>query len=135
MLKNIFLLFIVLVLGGCVMDRKSGIIVIANDTNSAKLVAKQPIQDITDSLVFSNLLDKDELSSGEIRSIWLPYSNLRNLPSSEKVYFYIFNVDSLEKYRKAKKVDGIIDLCLIKKFSIQLNKVEDQLDTVYVNEQ
>ena len=133
MVKKIIWLFFLIIFSGCIMDRKSGIVVIVNDTNSNILVAKQPTQEITDSIVFSNLLDKDEFSIGEIRSIWLPYGNLSSLPSSEKVYFYIFNLDSLEKYRMEKKLSGIMNSCLINKFSIQLNKVKDQLDTVYVS--
>ena len=133
MLGKLFLLFVAFILSSCIMDRNTGVVVINNDTNSSILLAKQPNQNITDSLVFLNDLDKAELISGEIRNICLPYSNLQSLPSNEKAYLYIFNIDSLEKYRKSKKVDGIMDLCLIDKYSIQLNKVKDELDTIYVS--
>lgn len=123
----------ILVLGGCVMDRKSSVLVIANDTDSNILVVKQPYREITDNLVFSNHLDWEEFNSGEIKTVWLPYSRLRNLPPNERAYFYVFNTDSLEKYRGLKKANGIIKLCLIKEFSLQLNEVKDQLDTLYVS--
>ncbi len=67
------------------------------------LVAKKTIPHLTDSLVFIDYLDQTYINSGEIRGISLPFGNLKNLPASEIAYFYIFNVDSLEKYRKLKK--------------------------------
>lgn len=122
-------------ISGCVMDSKTGIVVINNNTSSSVLIAKLINPNITDSLVFLDDLDKTNLQNGEVRSIWLPYSNLKSLSSSEKVHFYIFSIDSLVKYRKLKKVQGIVKSSLIRRFSIQLNKVQDRLDTVYVIKQ
>ncbi|WP_316839142.1 hypothetical protein [Pedobacter gandavensis] len=114
------------------MDRKSEVVVINNNTTSSILVAKLLIPNLTDSLVFIDYLDQTHVNSGEVSSIWLPYGNLKNLPASEIAYFYIFNVDSLEKYRSIKKVQGILKASLIRRFSIQLNEVKNQVDTVYV---
>jgi hypothetical protein len=89
-MSNKFLFFLtVIAFSSCVMDRKSGVIVIGNDTNSSILVVKQPEQNITDSLVFLDNLDKVKLNRGETKSIWLPYGNLKNLPAKERAYFYI----------------------------------------------
>ena len=132
--QEFILLFLVLATSGCILDQKSEVIVIANNTNSSIVVVKQPTQNITDSVLFKNQLDNSEFVGGEVRSIWLPDTHLRNLPNSERVYFYIFNTDSLDKYRNRNKLNGIFKKCLIKEFSLQLNQVIEVMDTIYVSD-
>jgi hypothetical protein len=59
--------------------------------------------------------------------------DLQELPDSSKQYIYIFNLDSLNKYQKLKICEGIVKRCLVKKIEIQLNKVKEPMDTVYIN--
>lgn len=132
MLSKLILLISVLVISGCVVDRRSEVVVINNNSRSSVLVVKTPIPDLTDSLVFIDHLDQTDFSSGEIRGIAVPYGNLKNLPASEKMYVYIFSIDSLEKYRRLKKMQGIMKSSLIREFSLQLNQVQDPVRTEYV---
>ncbi|WP_316841954.1 hypothetical protein [Pedobacter gandavensis] len=134
MLYKFSVLILVLVISGCVMDRKSEVVAINNNTTSGVLVVQNTNTNIADSLVFNGYVDQIQLSPGEITSIWVPYISIKKLPNSEKTTFSFFNVDSLEKYRKLKKMKGIIKSSLIRKFSIQLNKVQDPVDMVYVIE-
>jgi ribosome-binding factor A len=57
---------------------------------------------------------------------------LNKAPDSAKIYIYIFNSDSLDKYQKLKHSNGILKHSLLKKIKIQLNKVKGHLDTIYV---
>lgn len=59
--------------------------------------------------------------------------NLNNEPDSSIEYIYIFNKDSLDKYQELKICEGIVKRCLVKKIEIQLNKVKEPMDTVFIN--
>lgn len=59
--------------------------------------------------------------------------DLSKLPDSAKQFIYIFNLDSLNKYQKLKICDGIVKRCLVKRIEIQLNKVKEPMDTVFIN--
>ena len=59
--------------------------------------------------------------------------NLSSESDSSKEYIYIFNEDSLNKYQKLKICSGIVKHCIVKKIEIQLNKVKDPMDTVFIN--
>jgi hypothetical protein len=59
--------------------------------------------------------------------------SLTELPDSVKQIIFIFNKDSLDKYQKLKLCDVIVKRCLVKKIEIQLNKVKEPLDTVFIN--
>ena len=133
MRNKLLIMFITLSIWSCEMDKKTGIVVIANDKNSPLLIVKQPDQIITDSLVFFDQVDGTEFIKGEVRTISLPYNGFKSLPDSEKLYLFILNLDSVEKFRNDKSIDGILSKSLIKKVSIQLNEVKDKLDTVYVS--
>lgn len=58
---------------------------------------------------------------------------ISKLPDSTKEYIYFFNKDSLDKYQKLHLCNGIVKHCLVKKVVIQLNKVKEPFDTVYIN--
>ncbi|TWI95607.1 hypothetical protein JN11_04346 [Mucilaginibacter frigoritolerans] len=58
---------------------------------------------------------------------------LNREPDSSKIYLHIFNVDSLIKYEKASHFKGIFAHSLIKSVKIQLNKVKEPADTIYVD--
>ncbi|PYF74194.1 hypothetical protein [Pedobacter nutrimenti] len=133
MKSHLPIILVTLLIWGCYTNKKTGILVVANGTQSPLTVVKQPDQIITDSLVFFDQLDKTEFIVGETKAISLPYSGFKSLPDSKKTYLYVFNSDSLDKWRNEKKIDGILKKCLIKTFSIQLNQVKDKLDTVYIS--
>lgn len=61
----------------------------------------------------------------------VPDSNLTKAPSSAKTYIYILKLDSLNKFRKLKLMNGILMHSLLKKIEVQLNKVKEPLDTIY----
>jgi hypothetical protein len=61
----------------------------------------------------------------------VPDSNLTKAPNSAKTYIYILKLDSLNKYRKLKLMNGILMHSLLKKIEVQLNKVKEPLDTIY----
>ena len=63
----------------------------------------------------------------------IPDSNLTKAPDSAKTYIYLLRLDSLNKFRRLKLIDGILKHSIIKKIVVQLNKVNEKpLDTIYV---
>lgn len=62
-----------------------------------------------------------------------PDGELSKLPDSSKQVVYVFNMDSVNKYRKLKLCDGIVKHCLVKQLEIQLNKVKEPFDTISIN--
>ena len=57
-------------------------------------------------------------------------SNLNKAPNSAKKYIYIFDIDSLDKFKNRKSIKGILKRSLLKAIVIQLNRAP--LDTIYV---
>ena len=55
------------------------------------------------------------------------------MPDTSKMYFYIFNLESVKQFQRAKKIEKIKDSSLIKEHILQLNKVEELLDTIIVD--
>ena len=116
------------------MDKRNGVVVVANDTKSSLLTVKQPDQIITDSLLYNRHLDETIFDTGEIMTISLPIFGINSVPDSEKLYLFVFDLDSIKKITRSKKIEGICSNSLIKIVSIQLNEVkEDDLDTIYVS--
>ena len=112
----------------------TGIGYIKNNTNDA-LVGGNWYKSMTDSVlcndrIYLNSYVGPHLSQGLATGGDV---NLSSQPDSAKEYIYIFNEDSLTKYQKLKICDGIVKHCLVKKIEIQLNKVKDPMDTVFIN--
>jgi len=130
---NYLILLLPFFICSCYMEKKIEIVVVANDGNSPLLIVKQPDQFMTDSMLYHGYVSETLFHTGEIKTISLPIFSLRSLPDSEKMYLLIFNLDSVRKIRNEQRIDGIVRKSLIKKVSVQLNKVDDDLDTVYLS--
>jgi len=133
MKNKILTIFLSIFFFGCEMDKKIDIVVIANDGDSPLIIVTQPHKVITDSLLYHEYVGETTFGAREVRTISLPLFTLHSLPDSEKMYLFIFNLDSIQKFRNDKRIDGIFRKSLIKEISVQLNKVDDNLDTIYVN--
>lgn len=109
MIKKILKLFCFLSIVGCVMDRLNKNIVIKNETNKR----------ITIFMIPKNYLINDTIiyytSGYEI----LPNStkDLYTMTSKKKdMEFYIYSSDTIYSFIKIKKIDGIAEHGLLKKF-------------------
>jgi hypothetical protein len=99
------------------------------DTISCLIWDKQPL---TDSLLYyDKVYIKDWIPPDSSGTITLPNRQLKKAPDSVKTYIYVFDVDSINKYRKMNPSKGILKHSLLKKIIIQLNKVKEPLDTIY----
>lgn len=116
----------------CAYDWHSGIALIKNNTASRILISKQPNQAMTDSILFNERFDEYWIDIGESQKLSLPNTVLSSKPDSEKAYLYVFNCDSVDKYQALKKIKGIVQSAFIRKIEIQLNKVKEPLDTIYI---
>jgi hypothetical protein len=66
-------------------------------------------------------------------SIATGYPGIFGAPDSVKAYIYVFNPDSINKYRSLKIQNGILKHSLLRKIEIQVNKAKEPLDTIYIN--
>ncbi|WP_259066419.1 hypothetical protein HDF24_22010 [Mucilaginibacter sp. X4EP1] len=111
---------------------------IGNIKNNTKtdLVGAEWGEFMADSMLCEDKINLDyylQPGLSEELSIRPDKGELSALPDSSKQYIYIFNSDSLDKYQKLKMCDGIVKRCLVKKIEIQLNKVKEPMDTVFIN--
>ena len=122
---------VIILVSSC--DRQAKIAIVKNntkDTVSCWIWDKQPL---TDSLLYNDkVYIKDWISPDTFGTIVLPNRNLKKAPDSVKTYVYVFDVDSINKYRKTDPSSGILKHSLLKKIIIQLNKVNEPLDTIYI---
>jgi hypothetical protein len=132
-MKNKLILVVLnLFLWGCVMDQKTGIVVVGNETGLPLLVVKQLKEGLKDSIVFHGQIDGTEYGSGEIKTISVSSYGFRSSPNSEKMYLYVFRSDLIDEFRRDNRITGIVQKCLLDKYSIQLNKVTEKLDTIRI---
>jgi hypothetical protein len=130
--NKLILVVLTLFLWGCVKDQKTGIVVVANETGLPLLIVKQLKEGVTDSIVFHGLFDGIEYGSGEIKTISVSSYGVRSSPNSEKMYLYVFRSDLIDEFRRDNRITGIVQKCLLDKYSIQLNKVTEKLDTIRI---
>jgi len=116
---------------GCYTHWQSEIVVVNNNTESQILVAKQLNKRMTDSILLTEAFSKNEIDPFSSQTIAVPDMSLNNAPDSEKVFLFIFNVDSLNKYKEAN-IKNFVERCLIKTIEIQLNQVKTPIDTIDV---
>jgi hypothetical protein len=45
---------------------------------------------------------------------------------------YVFRSDLIDEFRRDNRITGIVQKCLLDKYSIQLNKVTEKLDTIRI---
>jgi hypothetical protein len=108
---------------------------VKNNTNS-DLAGVEWGEFISDSVLCHNRINLDyylQPGLSEELSTWPGKGDLNDLPDSSKQYIFIFNLDSLNKYQKLHICEGIVKHCLVKKITIQLNKVKEPMDTVFIN--
>ena len=127
----------ILILSACVFHpAKPQTGYIKNNTN-ADLVGAEWDKFMPDSLLCNDRIYlghylQPGLSQG-LSTSHFREGDLIGLPDTAKQYFYFFNLDSLNKYQKLKICDGIVKRCLVKRIEIQLNKVKDPTDTIFIN--
>lgn len=128
---NVFILSAFL-FNSCVLDWKADIAVVKNNTPSRILIAKLPTQIMTDSILYNERFSENWIDANKFQTISLPNTSLSSKPDSEKAYLYVFNCDSVHKYQKLQKMNGIIQHSFKVKIEIQLNRVKEPLDTIFV---
>ncbi len=111
---------------------KAEIVAVKNTTTDSLLVARQLNEKMDDNILYNESFYEDFISPKITYTITLPDRVLRRAPDSDKIYIYIFNIDTVNKYQRLKKVNGIVKQSLLKKVVIQLNKVRPPLDTIYI---
>jgi|GEM_PF-6883599 len=88
---------------------------------------------ITDNVVYDDLYGWSYLFlPTETGMITMPDRKLRYAPDSKKIDLYIFSLDTATKYQQLKLMPGILNRALIKKVTIQANKITEPVDTIYV---
>jgi hypothetical protein len=133
--KNIssVLIGITIFLSSCVWDWNAGIVIVKNcKPKNRILVAKQPGDLMTDSILFNERFSENLIYPMNSQIIVLPNTKLSSKQDNEKVHLYVFNCDSLDKYQQLKEIKGILKHSFIQKIEIQLNKVKEPLDTIYI---
>jgi len=117
---------------GCVIHKQTPIIVVRNNFSDTIGVMKSESEiKVNDNFIYDTPF-YTSLYPNEERRIAIPDRNLEALPDSSKMYFYIFNLDSIRRYQKAKKIQGIFKNSFLKRHVLQLNEVDDLLDTINV---
>ena|GEM_PF-4205026 len=101
-LKN-SIAIIFLFAGAYVMDYNSAIALIKNETSDRLLIVTQPVNLMTDSLLYHELFDTDYVETHQSGIVALPNINPRSQPDTVKAYLYVFNEDSVYKYQTSKK--------------------------------
>ncbi len=132
-IKITCVLIVSLVVTGC--DWVNNIVVIENKTNDS-LYATYAIGKLpTDSIVNDRYryLKTYIIAPDSSKTVHTFNLVLSKQPDTAKIYLYIFNVDSLNKYQKANRFKGIFLHSLLKKTVIQLNKVKEPVDTIEIN--
>jgi len=102
--------------------------------NSSGIVACLLLKNgiITDSLLYNDTTYMRYLIRPQKYDTYMGDSNLTKAPDIAKTYIYILNLDSLNKFRKSKLKGGILKHSLLKRIVVQLNKVREPVDTIYV---
>jgi len=105
---------------------------IKNNTPNTIACALLDDDTMTDSSLYSDTSYMRYLiQSQHYDTYMIPDSNLLKAPDSAKTYIYILKLDSLNRFRKRKVINGILEHSLLKKIEVQLNKVMEPVDTIY----
>jgi hypothetical protein len=106
---------------------------VKNNTNNMIVCALTSNDIMTDNILYGDTSYLSHLIKPHSYDTYMiDDSNLVKAPDSEKAYIYIISLDSVDKFKKLKIVNGILKHSLLKKIIIQVNKVQEPLDTVYV---
>jgi len=130
---NIFLVATATLFFSCWDIRKIPIGYIKNNTNQ-DIIAADWFKDMNDSLLYNDRIYMGYYIQPKLtETMATGYGGLFGYPDSVKAYIYVFNPDSIDKYRKLKIQKGIFKNSLLKKIVIQVNKAKEPLDTVFIN--
>jgi len=117
-------------------DWKSKIGVIKNSTSDTIAIVvwnDKELGAITDSMINTDRIYMPDLvEPNKCSTIALSDRNFDKAPDSSKLQLYVLNVDSLSYYRKVRSNRNILGHCLLRKITIQTNKIGKGLDTIYI---
>jgi hypothetical protein len=129
--KANWLVVISLIMVSCSYDWKAKVGIIKNDTKDSIVVAVSN-KEITDSILYNKLYLDYVIGSNESTIITLPGKVPSQAPDSERVYIYVIKKDSLNKYQGLEHSNSVLKQSFLNKFEIQLNKIKNPLDTIYI---
>ena len=132
--KNLVIIFVI-ALPEISCHWKADIIAVRNNSPDSLLISRQFDEKMNDTILFNESFYEDFVAPNTIYNITLPNRIPKQASDSERVVLYIFNLDSVNKYQKLRKTKGIFEKSFLNKTIIQLNKVENVLDTIYINSQ
>ena len=125
--------FCLLFLYSCSENARHPTLVINNTADSPIIVAELKKDDVTDSIIYNEVFNSIQIDPGRLDQLSAP-GNLKSYPDSFKLNILILNRDSLDVFRRKKKVKGILNRSLIKRLILQINLIKDPLDTVYITD-
>jgi hypothetical protein len=130
----IVLIFItVTLLSGC--DHLNKVAIMKNNSNKPIYLIYTLGKVVTDSSVakyYSNLKEYS-VQPDSLKILSTFNRKLEKEPDTSKLYLYIFDIDSLNKYQKVPHYTNLLKYSMIKKMELQLNKIKDPIDTLYIN--
>jgi len=115
------------------MDYHSDVALIKNNTSSPILIAMQPDELMTDSILYNRRFSEYYIEAHQSGFTTIPNERFDGLADSDMAYLYVFNDDSVYEYLKLKRMQGIVKHSFIRKIAVQLNKVKEPLDTIYIS--
>ncbi|TWI97177.1 hypothetical protein JN11_03637 [Mucilaginibacter frigoritolerans] len=128
--RNICIAVIVTLFFSCCDIRKVPIGYMKNNMNH-DIIAANWFKDMNDSLLYNDRIYMGYYIQPKLtETMATGYGGLFGQPDSVKAYIYVFNPDSIDKYRNLKIQKGIFKNSLLKKIEIQ---VKEPLDTIYIN--
>ncbi|HEY2584116.1 MAG TPA: hypothetical protein VGI43_20075 [Mucilaginibacter sp.] len=134
MKRAIILLYLTLLFTLC--DWKSSVAVIKNNTKDTIDVVPWDDRElglISDSRIYNNrIYMPDVIKPNDYGTITLQSRNFSKAPDSAKIDLYVFSLDSLSRYQKRKLSSNILNHCLLRKVTMQANKITKDLDTIYI---
>jgi hypothetical protein len=132
-IKITTILILPLFIVGC--ERVNEIAVVKNNSKKPIFIIYTLGKVATDSSIgrYFNTLKEYTIDPNSVKKLSTFDRALDKEPDSSTIYLRIFNLDSLNKYGKVSHFKGILTHSLVKSINIQLNKVKEPVDTIYVD--
>ncbi len=128
---NLLILF--LFLSGCIMDFLTEIAIIKNKSNKDLLVIHLPDNMMNDSIFKNQYSIGDTVAQGNSLTLAWPNIKTESQPDSVKAFVFVYDLKIAEELMKDSANLEISNKAIIKRLTIQLNKIERPLDTIIVN--
>ena len=129
---NIYIFFTVVAIFATACDKKNAILAVKNKTANMIIGVGLVDDTLTDSGLYKDQVAMNiYVDPGKFQDVGIFDFRFGNKNDTSKLYLYIFNNDTLNKYRKLNMQKGILEKSLIKKLVIHLNSV-NSFDTLYV---